>query len=229
VGGDPFDMAGVFRRAAGGDVAGYAAFVNDAGARRYLALATEDTTHQLAAAVVATLFRFDEEYGGTMVARGATPTLPTNREVTHTGRYGGLRNVGTNAGADGSTAQLYWVEGDVVLNFDFFADNRRVVEGAIFNRRSLDGRFRDEEGRRQSIRYDDVVLTTNRNDGRRRGPLQDNIYDDGRFDGFALIGGDEAGRYEGLIAGPNAAASAGMVFFEDGDDFERGIFTGRSR
>jgi hypothetical protein len=217
IAGDPFDLAGVFRRVASRDVAGFAAFENTGGARRYLALVRTDEENGLAVGVVGTPFRLDTEFGGTMYARAETPTLPTNREVTHVGTYAAVRNVGSNVGANESNSHLHRVTGVVRLDLDFFTDRPTGgIEGVITNRRSLD-EWVLVNGRRQYIRYDDIVLVFT------------NIDSDGSFYGVANVLGGQVGRYEGLIAGDNAAASAGNVIILESGQLERGAFMARTQ
>ncbi len=217
--GDPFDLSGAFRRVPGRDVRGFAAFENVGGARRYLALVRTDADYDLAAGVVGTPIRLDSEFGGTMLARGETPEMPREVEVTHVGSYAGVRNVGTNVGADTSGALLQRTEGRVRLDLDFFADQRSAdgaragsIEGVIFDRRSMD-EVVFVNGRRQPVTLDDVVLVFTAIDAQ------------GNFSGTAngLSGG--TGTFDGMIAGEGAAASAGVVVFGT----ERGAFIARAQ
>ncbi|MFU8897589.1 MAG: hypothetical protein ACNA7L_01735 [Roseinatronobacter sp.] len=208
--GDPFDSAGTFRRAPTRDVEGFMAFENDAGARDYLAFVGVDTVHGLTAGVVGTPFQFDNEFGGTALERDRRPTLPTNREVRHLGDYAGVRNEGTNNGVDMSNSFLHRVEGQVELNLDFFADRQTPsVEGAISNRRNMDV---------DGVTYADIVLQFT------------GIDENGNFSGIAAVGGQPVGLYDGMIAGNNAAASAGIVVIQDGSpvSLERGAFIARA-
>jgi len=236
IAGDPFDSAGTFKRAPKRDVRGFAAFENEAGFRDYLALVRVDADHNLAAGVVGTPFRLDNEFGGTVLARGAAPTLPTNREVRHIGDYAGVRNEGTNVGDDMSNSFLHRVEGRVQLDLDFFTDRQSAgIEGVITNRRNMDGTTTREvqvdvpvvgrpgqtstETRQiaEEITYADIVLQFT------------GIDENGNFSGIA-VGGGERGLYDGMIAGNNAAASAGIVVIQDtsGMPLERGAFIARA-
>ncbi len=210
--GDPFDLAGDFVRAPERDVAGFAAFENERGFRQYLALLRTDDENDLAAGVVGTPVRFNTEFGGTVLARGAVPDLPTNREVRHVGEYAAVRNVGTNVGADMSNSFLHRVTGDVQLDLDFFSDGPTPgIEGAITNRRNLDATVQ-VDGRTVPVSYGDIVLVFS------------GIDDEGNFAGIADEVGGGAGSYVGVIAGTDAAASAGIV--EIGP--ERGAFIART-
>lgn len=212
VAGDPFDLAGTFRRVSDQDVRGFAAFENEGGARTYLALVRTDAEHGLAAGVVGTPFRLDNEFGGTMLARDRIPNMPQNVEVTHTGSYAGIRNVGSNDGADTSESYLHRVEGRVRLDLDFFGDNTRGVEGVITDRRSLDQTVEVGDETR-AVTYDDVVLRFN------------SISDEGVFeDGAAAVRGAVVGEYDGIIAGDDAGASAGVLVMVDEGELERGGF-----
>ena len=212
VGGDPFDLAGTFRRSPGRDVRGFAAFENDGGARRYLALVRTDTANGVSAGVIGTPYRFDNEIGGTFIARSATPDLPRNMEVNHIGDYAAVRNVGRNDGADMSNSFLQRVEGKVQLDLDFFDDRDAPgIEGVITDRRNLDQRI-EIDGRKRPVRYDDVVLRFT------------DIDEQGNFSGIVNINGNPVGVYDGFIAGIDAAASAGTVIFVEGDELERGAF-----
>ncbi|PZX46304.1 hypothetical protein LY56_01277 [Roseinatronobacter thiooxidans] len=235
--GDPFDLAGTFKRAPKRDVRGFAAFENEGGARNYLALVRVDSDNNLAAGVVGTPFRLDNEFGGTVLARGAAPTLPTNREVRHVGDYAGVRNVGTNNGDDMSNSFLHRVEGRVQLDLDFFTDRQSAgIEGVITNRRNMDGTTTREvevevpvigrpgqtttETRQiaEEITYQDIVLQFT------------GIDENGNFSGIAAVGGQPVGLYDGMIAGNNAAASAGIVVIQEGSpvSLERGAFIARA-
>ncbi|MEB8386193.1 hypothetical protein OO012_03040 [Rhodobacteraceae bacterium KMM 6894] len=208
IGGDPFDLAGTFERVPQKDVRGFAAFENKTGARRYTALVQTDTANGLAAGVVGTPFRLDREFGGTMLARSRTPTMPTNVELTHVGDYAGVRNVGTNNGADTSESFLHRVEGKVRLDLDFFDDRPMgAVEGVIYDRRSMDETEVVDE-KSQNVAYDDVVLVFTDIDAA------------GNFSGTAT-----GGTYTGIIAGDDAAASAGVVDL----GVERGAFIARTK
>ncbi len=203
LGGDPFDAAGVFRRAPARDTQGFAAFENEAGVRRYLALVRTDPVHGLAAGVVGTPFRLDTQFGGAFTIRDEVPTLPVDREVRHVGDYAAVRNIGTNVGADASGARLQRVRGRLELELDFFTDRPAPsIEGAITLRQNADV---------PSIRYPDIVLRLDR------------INPDGTFTGEAAVNGSVAGTFGGVIAGPDAAASAGWVVIP-GDQLERGAF-----
>ena len=239
--GDPFDLAGTFRRAPNRDVRGFAAFENDGGARNYLALVRTDTEHGLAAGVVGTPFKLDNEFGGTVLARGATPVLPVNREVRHRGDYAAVRNVGRNDGADMSNSFLHRVEGQVHLSLDFFDDRPRPgIEGVITNRRNMDGTTTREvevevevkevrmpgqptrtttETRQvvEEITYADIVLRFT------------GIDENGNFTGVAAVGDSVVGLYDGMIAGSNAAASAGIVVIRQDNELERGAFIARAQ
>ena len=212
--GDPFDLAGTFRRAPKRDVRGFAAFENDGGARRYLALVRTDTANGIAAGTVGTPIRLDREFGGTFIARSATPTLPNNMEVSHVGDYAAVRNVGTNDGADMSNSFLQRVEGTVRLDLDFFDDRTPGIEGVITDRRNLDQRI-EIDGRKRPVTYDDVVLVFG------------DIDAEGNFRGDANVNKSTVGFYEGFIAGTDAAASAGNVIFFEGGQLERGAFIAR--
>jgi len=213
--GDPFDLAGTFSRRPQRDVRGFAAFENDGGARRYLALVRTDPDHGLSAGVVGTPFRLDNEFGGTMLARDKTPELPRNVEVRHVGDYAGIRNVGTNDGADMSNSFLHRVEGRVQLDLDFFADSPGI-EGVIFNRLSVDETVMIDDKKR-NITYDDVVLRFTTFD------------DEGNFEGDAAVSGTVLGRYDGMIAGDDAAASAGVLVMVESGELERGGFIARAQ
>jgi len=231
VAGDPFDMSGAFRRSPRQDVQGFAAFENEAGARRYLALVRSE--NGVAAGVVGTPIRLDNEFGGLMVARDEIPSLPRNLEATHTGTYAGVRNVGANVGGDASDAFLHRVEGRVRLDFDFFDDNHRLVEGVIYDRRSMDQTVTDDRNVRRPLIYDDVVLRCNLMNA----PTcaQNNIfedhptYEDGAFRGEAAIRGTVVGEYHGVIADSRATTSAGVVQFIENGELERGAFTATQR
>lgn len=205
--GDPFDLAGTFVRAAASDVAGFTAFQNDGGARTYTALIRTDLVNDLTAGVVGTPVKLNNEFGGTVLRRGAVPDLPVNREIRHTGDYAGLRNVGVNDGADMSNSFLQRVEGRVALDLDFFQDRGSPgIEGVISNRRNLD------DGNQA---LPDIVLEFNIIDS------------EGNFSGVADGGVLGGGSYDGMIAGPGAAASAGIVVIGTGNQIERGAFTAR--
>lgn len=223
--GDPFDLTGDFERTPQKDVRGFAAFQNEGGARRYLALVRTDVENDVSAAVVGTPVRLDNEFGGTMLARGAIPDLPKKTEVRHVGSYAGLRNVGVNDGADMSNSSLHRVEGRVQLDLDFFDDRQPGVEGVIFDRRSMDQTVEvdEETGETRNVTYEDVVLRfTNIDDN-------GNFIDDENLrGGEAAVGGTVVGRYDGMIAGDGAAASAGVVVITEGDELERGGFIART-
>lgn len=214
--GEPFDLAGTFERVPDRDVRGFAAFENTGGARRYLALVRTNSEHGLSAGVVGTPVRLDNEFGGTLLARDQIPTdLPQNMEVRHVGNYAGVRNVGQNDGADMSNSFLHRVEGRVQLDLDFFDDRQPGVEGVVFDRRSMDQTVEVEE-ETQNVTYEDIVLRFT------------NIDDEGNFTGSARVSGSDTGRYDGMIAGDDAAASAGVVVISEGDEFERGGFIARA-
>lgn len=238
--GDPFDLAGTFRRAPARDVRGFAAFENDGGARNYLALVRADVANGLAAGVVGTPFKLDNEFGGTALARGATPTLPVNREVTHFGDYAGVRNEGTNDGDDMSNSFLHRVEGQVRLDLDFFDDRPTPgVEGVVFNRRNMDATTTRQVAVEVPVKEVLLPGETPRTTTEIREIQEEITYEDivlrftsidalGNFAGDAAVGGVVVGMYDGLIAGDNAAASAGIIVIAGpGSPYERGAFIAR--
>ncbi|MGI3212884.1 hypothetical protein ACROSR_17440 [Roseovarius tibetensis] len=211
--GEPFDVAGRFNRVSERDVRGFAAFENEGGARRYLALVRTDGTHGVSAGVVGTPVRLDREFGGTVLTRADIPELPRNVQVRHVGDYAGIRNVGSNDGGDMTDSFLHRVEGRVQLDLDF-ADRIPSVEGVIRDRRSLDQTVEVEEEVR-NVQYDDVVMQFT------------SIDIEGNFTGVAAVNKVDVGAYDGMIAGDDAAASAGVVIIREGDELERGAFIAR--
>ncbi len=209
--GDPFASDGEFVRVPEKDVRGFAAFENEGGTRRYTALVRTDSLSGLSAGVVGTPVRFNNEFGGTMLARADTPTVPLNVELTHVGSYAGIRNVGRNVGDDDSNSFLHRVEGQVRINLDFFDDRPAgAIEGVIFDRISMDQTVEIDDDLLNVI-YEDIVLEFT------------DIDSQGRFSGIAA-GGGISGTYAGVTSDDQASATAGVIEMQGGGELERGAF-----
>ncbi|WP_116082874.1 hypothetical protein [Tropicimonas sp. IMCC34011] len=189
------------------DVAGYRAFSvqDDALDRIFVALAARSSDGSVQAVVAGDAGQFTDVYQGGYYERVGDYAKPTEGQVSYAGNYAGVTNLAdadqdqrmpVPPGTDPALVpqQAAQTTGSVFINVDF-GDN--AVNGAIYDRRFVDGPFADQE-------LETVFLA----DG--------DLDDSGVFLGTARMRDEDgvpfgAGTFGGTIGGENSEGLAGVV------------------